>query len=292
MLVNKLRKLWAHSKLFRILLATSLVYTLLRLVMQAALLAIMLSPTLMTDMTEIAGASEGSLLGADLQTYMNAATHFQNRQDLYLKGSLKVLEEHYYYAPSFAMVFTPFLLLPSGAVFVIHTVVHIIAYVLLYIWWGRLFQRLGLERASEALVWTLPVWLLFSSFWTDLGYLNIYIIMALLGTWLIDAVLNRDLAWSVVWLSVILQIKPHWAFAAAVPLLLGQYRFFFKLIAWALVTYIVIVGITILAAGPTYGWQQHIDYVHFLSRLSRTIRASSSRLTCVRISLKRGSPGG
>jgi hypothetical protein len=30
----------------------------------------------------------------------------------------------------------------------------------------------------------------------------------------------------------------------------------------------------------------------FLSRLSRTIRASSSRLTCGRISLKRGSPGG
>jgi hypothetical protein len=92
--------------------------------------------------------------------------------------------------------------------------------------------------------------------------------MALLSTLLIDAILNERLGRSLLWLSIILQIKPHWAFAAAVPLLLGRRRFFFKLIALTIVAYAAVVGTTILAAGPTYGWQQHVDFVQFLARLS------------------------
>ena len=237
----------------------------LRLVVQGVYLAMLFQPA---QLPAWVGA-QTSIIPADLQIYLNAARHFQLRQDLYLKGSLDRLEDHFPYAPSFALAFTPFLWLSPLAVTIVHTVLHIIAYMLLYIWWKRIFERFQIEQASQVLPWTLPVWLLFSSFWTDLGYLNIYIIMALLGTWFIEAVLNEHLGWSLLWLSVILQIKPHWAFALAVPLILGRYHFFFKLLALSILTYVVIVGITVLVGGWPYGWRQYVDYVQFLARLSR-----------------------
>jgi hypothetical protein len=126
---------------------------------------------------------------------------------------------------------------------------------------------LGLNCAVQMLVWTLPVWLLFSSFWTDLSYLNIYIIMALLGTLLIDAVINEKLGQSVLWASIILQIKPQWVFAIAIPLFLGRYRFFLKLLILTCITSIGIVGVTLLLVGPTYGWQQYVNYIQFLSNM-------------------------
>ncbi|MBN1873821.1 MAG: DUF2029 domain-containing protein [Anaerolineae bacterium] len=212
---------------------------------------------------------EGPVVPADLQIYLNAAKHIYSKQDLYLKGSLERLEDHYPYAPSFALAFIPFLWLSPAGVSVIHTLLHITAYGLLYVGWGRIFQSLNLNRALKILIWVLPVWLLFSSFWTDLGYLNIYIIMALFATLFIEAILTENLGQSLLWLSIILQIKPHWTFAAAVPLLLGRKKFFFKLLILTGVIYIIILGGTLLIIGPTYGWEQYRDYVAFLGRLSR-----------------------
>src|SRR5262245_7673410 len=106
-----------------------------------------------------------------------------------------------------------------------------------------------MPQANVILAWTLPVWLIFSGFWGDLGYLNIYILMALLATLLIDALLADDLLASVLWLSLILQTKPQWVFAAALPLLLGHYRFFFRLIGLAAVTYVGIAALTIAVVG-------------------------------------------
>lgn len=267
--MEQFRQIWTRSKWFRVVMTATIVYTVLRVVLQGVLLAVMMFPSqLGLEMPEWAAVEE-AVIPPDLQIYITAATHFQQRQDLYLKGSLAHLEEHYPYAPSFAMVFTVFLLLTPPAIVIVHTLLHFLAYALLYISWRRIFWRWRLERASEMLVWTLPVWLLFSSFWTDLGYLNIYIVMALLATFSIEAVLEENLAWSVLWLSILLQIKPHWAFVMGVPLVLGRYRFFFKMMGLLLAAYVAIVGVTILAAGPEYGWQQHIDYYQFLERLSR-----------------------
>ncbi len=260
-----MKQLAHQSKIFRVVLIAAVVYALLRLAVQGVYLAMLSQPALLPDWV----GAQTSIIPADLQIYLNAAKHFQARQDLYLKGSLERLEDHFPYAPSFALAFTPFLWLSPIAVTIVHTVLHIAAYALLYVWWKRIFERLALEQVNQILPWTLPVWLLFSSFWTDLGYLNIYIIMALFGTWFVEAVLNERLGWSLLWLSVILQIKPHWAFALAVPLLLGRYRFFFKLLALSILIYVLIVGMTIVVGGWPYGWQQHIDYVQFLARLSR-----------------------
>ena len=116
----------------------------------------------------------------------------------------------------------------------------------------------------------LPLYLVFSPFWDDLSYMNTYIMIALFATFLIDAILQEKLGWAAFWLgAVILPIKPHWAFALVLPLLLGRYRFFFRLLVGAAVAYLIVAGMTILAGGVEYGVRQYQDYFGFLSRLTR-----------------------
>jgi|YNPNPStandDraft_1061719.scaffolds.fasta_scaffold00747_9 hypothetical protein len=243
-----LQKQWSQSRSFRILVIAAAAYALLRLIIHAVFLV---------------GVLQGGSEGYDLQLYLDAASHLWAGQPLYPEGRLDYVE-FYQYAPSYALVFTPFLWLPLPAVMVILTLLHIAAYILLYQRWGCIFRRLQLHRAEEVLAGSLPLWLVFSQFWADLGYLNIYVFMALLATLLIEAVLDEKLGQALLWLSIILQTKPQWAFAAAVPLLTGRWRFAVRLILLALVTYALIVGIVMLAAGPAYGLRQYVDYFRFL----------------------------
>ena len=262
---------WLRSRTFRAILVAALLYALLRLVVHGAYLAIMLQPAsdLLGGMPEWTGSGAEPMVPPDLQIYLDAARHLLGRENLYLKGSLARLEDHYPYAPSFALAFVPFAWLSPAAAAIVHSVLHVAAYACLFVGWARIFDRLGLQAASATLAWTAPIWLVFSAFWSDLGYLNIYLVVALLATLYTEAVLSERLAWSVFWLSLILQIKPHWAFATAVPLLLGRYRFFFKLLILAVLSYLGIVGLTALATGPSYALQQYAEYVAFLNRLSR-----------------------
>ncbi len=259
-----IRRVWSRSRAFRVILVIAVLYTGARLAVHGVYLATLLVPE---SLPEWVGAEE-PMVPNDLQDYLTAASHLQNRQDLYLKGELNRVE-FYQYAPSYALMFTPFLHLSPIVTVTIHTLLHIVAYGVLYWQWERIFHLSGLDQTNTMMVYTLPIWLIFSAFWSDLGYLNIYITMALLGTLLIDAILNERLGWSLVWLAIIMQTKPQWAFAVAVPLLLGRYRFFLKLVALTIVVYVLIVGTTMLVVGPAYGWQQHVDYVQFLARLSR-----------------------
>jgi hypothetical protein len=261
-----LRQAWKGSRAFRIVLILALVYTGLRLAVHGAYLAMMLYPNagIMGRMPEWTGAEGEPMVPVDLQIYLDAAGRFRQRQPLYVRSNRI---EIYQYPPLYAFAFIPFLWLPSTAVAVVHSLLHVVAYVMLYVSWDRIFDHLNLRKAREILAWTLPVWLVFYPFWSDLGYLNIYVIMALLGTLLIAAILRERLGWSVLWLTIILQIKPHWAFAAVVPLLLGRYRFFLKLMALTTISSAIVVGMGMLLGGPAYVWGQYVDYVQFLPKL-------------------------
>jgi hypothetical protein len=167
-------------------------------------------------------------------------------------------------------MFMPVLLLPLPVLIPLDALFHIAAYVLMYFWWGKIFKHLQLTRASQTLTNLLPLWIVFSAFWDDVAYLNIYIIMALVATLFIDAVIKEKLGWAVFWLGIIiLPIKPQWAFAAVLPLLLGRQKFFFRLVVGTILAYLLIAGATILVGGVGYGLQQYSDYVAFLARLSR-----------------------
>jgi hypothetical protein len=240
----------------------AVIYAVLRLAIQVFLFSDALRPE---------AIAEGAQVSADLQqSYIPAAQHFLAREDLYLKGSLAILEFHFPYSPAFAFFFMPVLLLPLKVLVPLLVVLHVVAYWTFYIWWDRIFQKNNLQFAADMWALTLPLFLVFSAFWDDLAYMNIYLITALFATFLIDAILQERLGWSIFWLgAVILAIKPHWAFAAAVPLLLGRYRFFFKLILGSIITYLAVSGVTILGGGLDYGIRQYQDYFGFLARLSR-----------------------
>ena len=260
--MNGIRESWSSSKTYRVLLVAAIVYALLRLAMQVYLFS---------DALSNQSTAEGAQISSDLQlAYIPAAQHFRAGEDLYLKGSLEVLEYHFNYAPSFALFFMPVLLLPLNIQVPLLVIVHIGVYILFYLVWARIFEKNNLT--TVAVMWTrlLPLYLVFSVFWDDLAYMNIYLLTALFASFLIEAVLDENLGWAIFWLGVVIMpIKPHWGFAVIVPLLLGRYKFFFKLLAGSVVTYLAVAGITIFAGGVEYGIRQYQDYFAFLARLSR-----------------------
>jgi hypothetical protein len=245
-----------------VLLILAIIYAVLRLAIQMFLFSDAMRPE------AVAG---GVQVSADLQqSYIASAQHFRAREDLYLKGSLEHVEAHYLYSPAFAFFFAPILLLPLQILLPLLVVLHIMAYGLLYIWWHRIFEQNHLTNVASEWARLLPLYLVFSPFWDDLSYMNTYIIIALFATFLIDAILQEKLGWAAFWLgAVIVPIKPHWAFALALPLLLGRYRFFVKLLVGATLAYLIVAGITILAGGIEYGIRQYQDYFGLLSRLTR-----------------------
>jgi hypothetical protein len=243
-------------------LIAAIVYAVLRLAIQVFLFSDALQPE---------AIAQGAQVSADLQlSYIPAAQHFKAGEDIYLKGSLEILEHHFPYSPAFAFFFMPILLLPIHILVPFLVVLHIGTYILLYIGWDRIFEKNQLHKAALTWAAMLPLFLVFSAFWDDLAYMNIYLIVALFATFLIDAIMQEKLGWAIFWLGVvILPIKPHWAFALALPLLLGRYKFFFKLLLGSILAYLAVAGITILAGGVDYGLRQYQDYFGFLTRLSR-----------------------
>ena len=257
-----IREWWSDSRSYRVLLVLAVIYAVLRLAIQIFLFSDAMRPE---------AVAEGVQVSADLQqSYIASAQHFQAREDLYLKGSLEHVEAHYLYSPAFAFFFSPILLLPLPILLPLMLVIHIAAYGLLYIWWHRIFEQNNLNDVARQWARLLPFYLVFSPFWDDLSYTNTYIIIALFATFLIDAILQEKLGWASFWLgAVILPIKPHWAFALALPLRLGRYRFFIRLLIGAAMAYLIVAGMTILAGGVEYGIRQYQDYFGFLSRLTR-----------------------
>jgi hypothetical protein len=260
--LNSIKECWTASKAYRVLLIAAIVYAVLRLAIQAYLFDSALQPE---------AIAQGEQVSADLQlSYIPAAQHFKAHQDIYLQGSLAILEYQFPYSPAFAFFFMPILLLPINVLVPLLVILHIAAYILFYIWWDRILERTNLH--SVAIMWAkmLPLFLVFTVFWDDLAYMNIYLIVALFATFAVDAVLHEELIWASFWLgAVILPIKPHWAFVLALPLLLGRYKFFLKLLLGTILAYLAVAGITILAGGVGYGLQQYHDYFAFLARLSR-----------------------
>ena len=243
------KDVWARSKIYRGILIATGIYAAFRLIAHLLTLSDFFYPD-------------------DLRIYLEAAEAFRQHNVLYPTLPLEAME-FFQYAPSFALAFVPFTWLGRIPAAILHSAIHIVIYVLMYLSWDRIFGHLGQKRAQEMLIWTLPVWLVFSAFWSDMAFLNVYMMMALLATLLIEAIFCERLWLSVLWLSIILQIKPQWAFAALIPLLLGRYRFFFSLIGLSIAAYITVIGLTGLIAGP-YGFEQYRAYLHLMTNISGT----------------------
>jgi hypothetical protein len=260
--VKYIGEYWSKSTTFRVLLILSILYVMVRLAVQVFLFAEALRPELV---------AEGVPVPADLeQSYIAAAQHFQAHEDLYPHGTLERVEAQYLYSPAFALFFSPILLLPLQSLLPLMLILHVAAYILLYMWWYQIFEQNNLFHVARWWARLLPVYLVFSVFWDDVAHMTMYILIALFATFLISTILHEKLGLAVFWLgAVILPIKPQWAFALALPLLLGRYRFFLKLLAGAALAYLIVAGITITAGGFSYGIRQYQDYFSLLVHFAR-----------------------
>ncbi len=260
--MTHIREYWSRSKTYRVLLILSILYAFLRLSIQIYLFTDVLDPVAIT---------EGAQVSATLQqSCVAAAQHFQAHADLYQKDSLKYIEKHYFYSPAFALFLSPILLLPIQSLLPLMLIIHAAAYMLFYIWWGQIFEQNNLFAIARQWARLLPLYLVFSAFWDDVAYMGMYIIIALFATFLISDLLQEKLGWAAFWLgAVLLPFELHWAFALLLPLVLGKYRFFFKLLAGTVLAYLIVAGITITVGGFDYGIRQYQDYFGFLVHFPR-----------------------
>jgi hypothetical protein len=203
----------------------------------------------------------------DLKIYLEAGERFLRRENLYIAPRPDF--GLYAYSPPFAMLMGLLTYLPYKAIWSIDAVIHIIVYWALYWRWYILFRQQKLNRAAEVLVRLFPLWLIFTGLLYEIAYMNIYIFMAFLATLLLEAMLYQQTGKAILWFTILLLIKPQWAFALGIPLLLGQWRFLGKVIGSGILAYLGVVALMVLVTGQ-YALEQYREYVQFLQSLPYT----------------------
>ncbi len=203
----------------------------------------------------------------DLKIYLEAGERFLNREDLYIPPRPDF--GLYAYSPPFAALMGFLTFLPYKLLWLIDALLHIVIYWALYRRWFLLLRQQGLKSAAEALVQLFPLWLIFTGLLYEIAYMNIYIFMALLATLLLEAMLYQQTGKAILWLTILLLVKPQWAFALGIPILLGQRRFLGKVIGGALLAYATIFAVMVLMTG-SYAFEQYREYAQFLGSIPRS----------------------
>jgi hypothetical protein len=250
-----LRQQWRNSSPFRL-------WTILAIIG----LVINLALTVLWQMEII--TFEDSPPVNDLEIYLEAGDRFLQREDLYVAPRPDF--GLYAYSPAFAIVVSVLTFLPYKLVWVVEALLHIIVYWVIYWRWFVIFRQQRLNSVAETLIRLFPLWIIFTGLLYEIAYMNIYIFMAFVATLLIEAMLNQQTGRAILWLAILLPIKPQWAFALGIPFLLGQWRFLAKVVIGAVLAYAAILIATILIAGP-YALQQYQKYFQFLPSLPYSI---------------------
>jgi len=203
----------------------------------------------------------------DLKIYLDAGHRFLQRENLYVAPRADF--GLYAYSPAFALVLALLTFLPYKLVWIVDALLHLMVYWLMYWRWYNIFRQQYLNAAAEVLVQLLPLWIIFTGLLYEFSYMNIYIFMAFLATLLVEAMLYQQTGKAIFWLTILLLIKPQWAIALGIPLLLRKWRFLAKVISGALLAYFAILGMMVVSMGG-YAWQQYREYVLFLQSIPYT----------------------
>jgi hypothetical protein len=249
-----LRQQWRNSSSFR-------VWTILAI----AGLVINLTLTVLWQMEII--TFEDSPPANDLKIYLEAGNRFLQRENLYIAPRADF--GLYAYSPAFAPVLGFLTQLPYKFVWVVDALLHIILYWAFYWRWFKIFREQNLNSAADALIQLFPLWIIFTGLLYEIAYMNIYIFMAFIATLLLEAMLYQQTGKASLWLAILLPIKPQWAFALGIPLLLGQWRFLMKVAGGALLAYFAILAAMLLITGQ-YALQQYREYFQFLQSIPHT----------------------
>ncbi len=158
--------------------------------------------------------------------------------------------------------------LPFRLLAYLHLALIVGALPLAWLVWRAALREL-LPGSTRVMAAWLPLWLVYSQWFADQNFLNIYTFLIVLSGALMLAV-ARERTWIAVALAVlILQTKPHYAFPIVLPLLLGRWRYFAKLLLATVAAYALVAGITILAVGPAYGVTLYGEYLRFLTSIAQ-----------------------
>jgi hypothetical protein len=207
------------------------------------------------------------LASTDLTIYLRAAQDLQAGQALYRVEELAGAS-NFQYAPAFALAYTPLLGLPLQTVVALLSFFYPLAFSLLFWRWDAIFRRLELDKVRKALWSLLPLALVYEVFWSDISYMNFYILLPLLATLLLEAILDENLPLGVLWLGLILPIKPFWAFPLLLPLVCRRWRYFLSLAAGGAGLYLFFCLLTGLVAGWEYAFGQYLAYAQFTLQIS------------------------
>jgi hypothetical protein len=255
-----------RSRLFWALVIVTALYFVVREGAQLAIHAGWLDIGGMMATSAEAGQEVNAWFGRDLGVVVGAANRLVERRDMYPIDKWMASFDEYNYSPFYALFISQISTrLPFNVHAFLHALVSLAAYAALFFTWRRLFPLLGMSQASEALVGVLPLWFLYAAWWGDAILLNIYILLALTVSWLFYLIWKGRLWPSALLLILILQVKPQWAFPLALPLVLGRFRFFAKLVALVVGGYLLVAIATVLWLGRDYGLAQYYAYYRMLA---------------------------
>jgi hypothetical protein len=176
----------------------------------------------------------------------------------------------FHYSPAAALFFRQWIIdpLPFRCYSYLHLFLIYAAYLLAWLSWRIVFRQLPLPEGVGAMHAWLPLWLVYSQWFADQNFLNIYIFLLLLTGLLTLAVLHRQTIIVVLLAVIIAQTKPHYLYPLLLPLLAGHWRFFSRVALGSLVGYGIVAAGTVIIVGSDYGLSLYGQYFVFLTTIA------------------------
>lgn len=210
--------------------------------------------------------------GNDLVVYLRAGQAVAVGQSPYPGGPWRDTAV-YHYSPTLAWLLSYFfqgdgLLWSFRWLAYLYLGLILSAYPLAWLIWRRVFEQLQLNQAGAVMISSLPLWLVYSQWFADQNFLNIYTFLLLLDGLLVLALLRQNTWLALVVVLLIAQTKPHHLYPLALPFCLGRWRFGLKLALACLIGYPLVAAVTIAAVGPPLGLKLYQDYFIFLTTIA------------------------
>lgn len=202
---------------------------------------------------------------SDLVTYLDAADALISQQPLYdLVAWDDVMTYHYH--PTYAASMTVVAWLPFRMVSVLWVLLQTAAYFAgLWVWY-RILQQLDLKAMQQAFVAWLPLALIFTEFFANIGYGNVGSLLFFLSAVMILGIVQGQVSVAAVAGVGIALMKPQWLFPLVVLIVLREWRFLWRLLLAMAGLYVAATALFVALWGVDYGVATVVDYVMFLLR--------------------------
>ena len=202
-----------------------------------------------------------SIMGFDLNTYLDAGQAFTDRADLHVSSlPYKLTDPGYHlksprYHSAIIMLFSWLAALPVSIVWPLWNLILLMSYLAGLLVWYRVYCRLKIRAPSNMLKY-LPIAVIASDWFGVLAFGNIGPILVLFSALLALALVDKKAVWAGALLAVLIAAKPQWAlFPLMLLVVFREWRLLIKMAAIAVAVFVAINVAYLVAVGPTYGIQ-------------------------------------